>query len=100
MTYDIYRTELFIKTYEWLGEREKDWILKISRQLKENPMHGKPLGRVWFREKKFEGKRLYFLVYQKTHKILLIAFAPKKEQQKIIDHILGNLEDYRKIVDS
>jgi len=47
----------------------------------------------WFREKKFHNKRLFYLLDNKNKKILLVAFASKKEQQKIINFITGNKDE-------
>ena len=73
---------------------------KIKLQLIENPQVGKPLKFEWFREKKFGDKRMYYLIYKDVSKILLVSFGSKKEQQKIINHIIENKERYRKIIKS
>jgi hypothetical protein len=36
---------------------------------------------------------------EKSDTVLLVAFGAKKEQQKIISHILQNKEKYRQIVE-
>lgn len=100
MLYNIYETETFSKLFESLEKEEKEWIDKIKLQIKENPKVGKPLRFEWFREKKFGNKRLYYLIYKKIDKILLVAFGSKKKQQKIIDHILANKERYKRIIES
>lgn len=97
--FELFETEPFSKLFKSLDKRGQAWIVKIKTQLKINPFGGKPLHFEWFREKKFEGKRLYFLVSEKNKKILLLAFGSKKDQQKIIDHILFNKEDYWRIVE-
>ncbi len=51
------------------------------------------MGFEWFREKKYENKRLYFLVDKQNKKILLVAFATKKDQQKVIDFIKSNMKE-------
>ncbi len=95
----VLETETFSRLFEALEKKEKEWIKKIIQQLKENPKAGKPLRLEWFREKKLGGKRLYYLVYEKSNAVLLVAFGGKKEQQKIIAHILQNKERYKKIVE-
>ena len=95
----VLETETFSCLFETLGIEEKDWIKKMIRQLKQNPGVGKPLGFKWFREKKFGGKRLYYLVYENSNTVLLVAFGGKKDQQKIISHVLKNREFYKKIVE-
>ena len=64
----------------------------IVEKLEEN-VTGKPLGFEWFREKKYENKRLYFLVDEQNKKILLVAFATKKDQQKVINFIKSNMKE-------
>ncbi len=89
LKYDVYATESFQKLYKTLTKDEREWIHKIKDQLEDNPA-GKPLHFNWFREKKYSSKRLYFLVDDAGKKILFMAFASKKEQQKIIDFVLAN----------
>jgi len=100
MPFDIYETETFSKLCESMEKEEQEWIDKIKVQIKENPNVGKPLKFEWFREKKFGNKRLYYLVYQSISKVLFVAFGSKKDQQKIINHILENKERYKKIIES
>ena len=84
--------------YDACEKVEKEWIEKVKDQLKENLDVGKPLRFDWFREKKFENKRLFFLVNRFTKKAILLAFGTKKEQQKIIDHVILNKERYLKFI--
>lgn len=60
---------------------------------------GKPLGIPFFREKKFEGKRLLYLVYKTHIVILLVAIANKKTQQATINEILAQLDAYKVYVE-
>jgi hypothetical protein len=59
---------------------------------------GKLLGRKYFREKKFGGKRLYFLVYKKFMVILGVGISNKKTQQNTIDKILSEIRNYEKFI--
>lgn len=95
----VLETETFSRLFEALEKGEQEWIKRVVRQLEENFLVGKPLKFNWFREKKFGGKRLYYLVYEKTGKVLLVAFGTKKEQQKIINHVLQNKKKYAKFVE-
>ena len=99
MSYQIYETETFSKLYGVMEKVEQEWVDKIKQQLIENPDVGKPLRFEWFKEKKFGDKRMYYLVYKNVSKILLVSFGAKKEQQKIIDHVIENKERYRKIIE-
>lgn len=100
MENEVLETDSFSKLFETLEWDEKEWVKKIILQLKANANVGKPLGFKWFREKQFKGKRLYYLVYNNLNKVLLVGFGGKKEQQKIINHILANRGRYRKFVEN
>ena len=52
-----------------------------------------------FREKKFEDKRLYFLVYENCMIILALAISDKKAQRETIDKIISELKTYKEIID-
>ena len=95
----VLETETFSHLFETLEGKEKDWIKKVIQQLQENAAVGKPLRFKWFREKKFGGKRLYYLVYKNSNAVLLVAFGAKKEQQKIINYVLENRKRYQRIVE-
>jgi hypothetical protein len=88
----VYATESFKKLYESLTKDEQTWIKSIKEQLGDHPT-GKPLHCDWFREKKYLDKRLYFLVDEERRKILFMSFAPKKDQQKIINFIVSNKDE-------
>ena len=91
--YIIYATDSFKKLYETLDRSEQIWIEKTKKQLEENPT-GKILHFDWFREKKYLNKRLYFLIDDESKRILFVAFASKKEQQKIINFIIANKDEF------
>ena len=90
--YTIFVTEPFEELFYTLEKSEQIWIDKIKKKLEEN-VTGKPLGFEWFREKKYKDKRLYFLVDEQNKKILLVAYATKKDQQKTIDFIKSNMKE-------
>ena len=96
----VYETETFSKLYYAAEKLEQEWIDKIKDQLAENLNVGKSLKYDWFREKKLGNKRLFYLINQKTNKAVLVAFGTKKEQQKIIDHILDNKDRYLKLIEN
>jgi len=54
---------------------------------------GKMLGLPFLREKRLNGKRLLFLVYEKEQAILLVMVTDKKHQQEDIDAIKDQLEE-------
>ena len=90
----IFETETFSKIFDSCDNREKQWINKVKDLLKNNLEIGKPLRFEWFREKKLGNKRLYYIINKNTNKVIMLSFGPKKDQQKIINHILENRDIY------
>ncbi len=63
--FEIFELEIFWEKYNKLPKVEQERIGSFISQLEEKgDIVGKPLGRPFFREKKFNGNRLYFLVYE------------------------------------
>jgi mRNA-degrading endonuclease RelE of RelBE toxin-antitoxin system len=101
MAYKVYTTEEFDKNFNRMDESDKMRVRKILNQLKENgDSAGKPLRFPYFREKKFESKRLYFLVYKDYMVILAVAISDKKTQQETIDAIVSELKNYKEIIEN
>ena len=96
----IFTTEEFDKDFKGLDRSEQIKVKKILKQLKEQgDLVGKPLsGLSFFREKKFNGKRLYYLVYKNISIILTIAISDKKAQQITINRILSDIAEYQQYV--
>lgn len=95
---EIYETETFTKLYDAAEKTEQVWMNKIKDQLQQSLLTGKPLQFSWFREKKLGNKRLFYIVNEGSHKGVLVAFGDKKEQQRIIDHIIKNKERYLSLI--
>ena len=90
--YRIYRTDGFINHHASLTNVEKERINRFVYQLTEKgPTVGKPLGYLFFREKKFDGKRMFFLIYAEWQTILLADVTDKKEQASTINEIRNEL---------
>ncbi|MFH1390845.1 MAG: hypothetical protein ABIH20_00865 [Candidatus Diapherotrites archaeon] len=96
----VFKTNEFDEQVEGLSSEEKIQITKILLQLYEKgDLVGKPLsGLNFFREKKFGGKRLYYLVYKNYFVILAVALSNKKAQQATINQIIRDLADYQRFV--
>ena len=94
MSYAIYRTEIFSKKLSPFSESFKEQIDDIEEQLKENPYVGKPLGFRWFREKKLDVFRVYYLIYEDLKAVYVITLSGKKDQQKVINTIRLFLDQY------
>lgn len=73
-------------------------IQDTIRELKKTWKIGKPLGYSYFREKKFDKYRIYFLVYEELNTVLLITISDKKTQQETIDGIKEMLDHYKEII--
>lgn len=88
----------FLSIFKRLTKDQQSRIEKIKNQLKINPFVGKPLGSKWFREKKINGFRLFYLIYEKQRIVALISFSDKKLQQQTINAIRLRFEYYREEV--
>ncbi|MFH1359401.1 MAG: hypothetical protein ABIH37_05930 [archaeon] len=98
MEYKVYTTNEFDKEIEKLSGEEKRRIEIIFLQLKENPYVGNQLQIRPLREKRFEEKRIYYLIFDDLKSILMIAISDKRNQQKMIDFIRENINNYRDIL--
>lgn len=94
--YSVYATEEFLNDYQKLSKIERERIEKIREQLKVNPYVGKPLGYKFFREKRVDGKRIYYLVYEDVVIVLMVAISDKKTQQSTINAIKMTFDIYKK----
>jgi len=65
----------------------QDKVDKIEDQLIDNPYVGNPLNVKWFREKRIQGKRVYFIIYKDLESVFMVAISDKKDQQKIINTV-------------
>lgn len=91
--YQVFITDRCSDAYNRSDYREQLWFDKAKENLKMS-VTGDILRVRWFREKKFEGKRLYFIVDDFSQRILLIAFARKKDQEKVIDEVISNMSEW------
>jgi len=95
MAYAVYTTNSFDKEIESLSESDKQRIQKIFLQLKVNPYVGDQVQYRFFREKRMNEKRVYYLVYDDLSAVLVVAFGGKKAQQETIDNILKLLPEFK-----
>ncbi len=93
--YSVYTTENFGRKFTKLSAEEQKRVKKIFLQLKENPYVGDQIRYKNFREKRLSEKRIYYLVYDDLHAVLIVAIGGKKIQQETIDHIIPNLREYK-----
>jgi len=90
-------TDTYLDELKKWPKADQQVAAKIPSHLAENPYAGKPLGYPYLREKKIGGRRIYYLIYDDLKLVLLVATSDKKDQQATIDHIKGNLDEFRKI---
>ena len=97
--YRVFRSGKYEQKLNKLDKSEFDRIIQFEQSLKIEPYNGKPLGYEFFREKKFDGKRLIFLVYEQHKCVFLVTITDKKIQQQEINLIKTNLDIYRKEIE-
>ena len=85
--FKIYHSQRFDKDLAGFDKNFQDRVDRIEDQLVENPYSGKPLGVKWFREKKYEKYRIYYLIYENLQSVFMVAISEKKDQQKVINTI-------------
>ncbi|HIG97783.1 MAG TPA: hypothetical protein HA230_05580 [Candidatus Aenigmarchaeota archaeon] len=91
----VFRSEWYDKKLKMLDKSDILRVEKFEQHLKQEPFSGKPLGYRFFREKKFDGNRLLFLVYEEHSVVFLVTITNKKAQQRDIDFIVSHLSVYK-----
>lgn len=97
--YKVYHSERFDKELIKFDKNFQDRVDKIEEQLVENPYAGSPLGVAWFREKRYEKYRIYYLIYEDLESVFMVAISEKKDQQKIINTIKLLLDFFREEIE-
>lgn len=93
--YIIITSEEFNRDFVRLDRQLQEQMQKLLAQLEKNPFIGKPLGYVFFREKKLGKYRIYYLIYEEYVAVFIIAMSDKKSQQKTITLIKSLIPYYR-----
>mgnify|MGYP006302834929 CR=1 FL=1 len=95
----VFTTREFDNDFNKLDKSDKNKVSKIMNKLKkQGDSVGKPLGRKYFREKKFGNKRLYFLIYKRFTIVLAVGISNKKMQQSTIDKIISEIKNYESFI--
>jgi len=97
--YRVFRSEWYETKFNKLNSFEQKRLANFEQSLKQEPYVGKPLGFKFFREKKFGGKRMLFLIYDEHKCIFLVTITDKKAQQHDINLIKANLEIYKREIE-
>ena len=95
MKYKIFTTKEFDRLFNKLDPEVKKQIGKKIDQLENNPFVGKSLGYNFFREKKIQNYRIYYLIYKGYLVVFVISLSDKKGQQKAIDMIKELIPKYK-----
>jgi len=93
--YRVYHSAKFdreLSKYDIEFQRRVD---NIEDQLVDNPYTGDPLGVKWFREKRHDKYRIYYLIYEDLDSVFMVAISEKKDQQKVINTVWLLLEFFR-----
>ena len=85
--YNVFHSARFDKELSKFDLNFQRQVDKIEDQLVENPYVGRPLNVEWFREKKIEKYRVYYLVQGDLGIVFMVAISDKKDQQKVINTI-------------
>lgn|SRR3989338_2398885 len=94
----VFRSEWNEKKLYKLDKSLQTRVIAFEQNLKQEPYQGKPLSYKFLREKKFDGKRLLFLVYEEHQAIFLVTITDKKAQQSEIDVIKTSLDVYQDLL--
>ncbi len=95
MAFEIYHSKTFDEKLEGMSKDFKLWLDKIEDQLVNNPYVGDPLRVRWFREKKKNGFRIYYLIYEDIKTVYLVNISGKKDQQVIINTIWLLIDNFK-----
>ena len=87
MEYQIYHSSRFDRELAKFDVEFQKRVDKIEDQLVENPYVGDPLNVKWFREKRADKYRIYYLIYDDLKAVFMVAISEKKDQQKVINTI-------------
>ncbi|MBI4043440.1 MAG: hypothetical protein HY393_01375 [Candidatus Diapherotrites archaeon] len=97
--YRVLKTGEFDESFYRLNSIARKRIGRFLDQLQDKGgMVGKPLSVPFIREKKFNGNRLYFLVYVELKAVLVVGISTKKAQSVVIAGVKAKLGEYREMV--
>ena len=92
----LHTPEFFRLFHKILSSEQQRKVRALAEnQLTANPFVGDHLKYEFFREKRLDEKRVYFLIYEDLHAVLLIGISDKRQQQDVIDEIIARLDAYK-----
>lgn len=99
VNFRIFKTATYDEDYAKLDHSEQLRVDALVDSLfQHGAATGRPLTVPFFREKKFGGKRILYLVYASLFTILLVTITDKKAQQATINEILLHLDEYKSYI--
>ena len=97
--FKVYRANEFTRLLDkLLTKSERDRIENIEDEISEKGFTGRPLGFNFLREKRINGKRAYFLVYEEFEAVLMVSISDKKAQQETIEKIKEYLPEFKRLI--
>ena len=76
--YKVFRYEQYQNIFDKLDFSEQKRVQQCEEKIQIEPYSSKPLGYIFLREKKLNGKRVLLLVYEKEELVLLVTICRKK----------------------
>ena len=95
MPFAIFHSKTFDDELKKFPSDFKNWVDKIEDQLVENPFVGDQIRVPWFREKKKDKFRVYYLIYMELKAVYMIGISEKKDQQRVINSIWLLLDEFK-----
>lgn len=95
MSYAVFTTKTFDREVEKLDSDKQDRISKLFLQLRDNPQTGDQIRFKFFREKRIDEKRVYYLIYDDLQIVLFVAVSGKKDQRETINYIVKHFDEFR-----
>ncbi len=100
MAYTIFHSETLKRELVKCDIEILRWVDKVENQLADNPYVGDQLRVPWFREKKKDKFRLYYLIYEELQAVYVVAISDKKDQQRAINTIWLLLDYFQEEIKS
>lgn len=95
MAFAVFHSSTFDKALEGFSNDFKAWVDKMEDQLVEYPYVGDPIRVPWFREKKKDKYRIYYLIYDDVKAVYMVGISDKKNQQRVINTIWLLLDNFK-----
>ncbi len=95
MVFVMFHSHTFDKVLEKMPKDFQEWVDRIEDQLVINPYVGDQIRVPWFREKKKDNFRIYYLIYEELNRVYLVAISDKKDQKAVINSIWIFLDQFK-----